>query len=80
MPEVFDNIFQYASDINCNNTRYTAKKNFYNLTIPTNVGKQSISFMAIDIWQDLPTHLKNSSETAFPKKIILFLRSEQQMK
>ena len=68
LPEVFDDIFQYASNIHCNNTRYTAKKkNFYKLSIPTNVGKQSISFMAIDIWQDLP------SESAFPKKIICFL-------
>ena len=34
----------------------------------------------MDIWQNLPTHLKNSSESAFPKKIIRFLLSEQQMK
>ena len=68
MSEVFDNIFQYASNIHCNNTRYTAKKNFYKLSIPTNVGKQSISFIAIDIWQDLPTHLKNSSESAFSEE------------
>ena len=59
--------------------RYTAKNNFYKLSIPTNVGKQSISFMAMDIWQDLPTPLKNSSESAFPKKIIRFLLSEQQI-
>ena len=59
---------------------YTAKKKFYKLSVPTNVGKQSISFMAMDIWQDLPTHLKNSSESAlFLKEIIRFLPSEQQM-
>ena len=38
--------------------RYTGKKNLYKLSVPTNVGKQSISFMAMDICQDLPTHLK----------------------
>ena len=78
--EVFDNIFQYASNVHCNNTRYTAKKNLYELSILTNVGRQSISFMATDIWQELPTHLKNQSVSAFPKKIIRFLLSEWQMK
>ena len=62
------------------NTRYTAKKNIYKPSLQTNVSKQSISFMATDTWQDLPTHLKNSNVTAFPKKIICFLLSEQQMK
>ena len=47
--EVFDNIFHCASDIHCYNTRYTAKKNLYYLSIQTNVGKQSISFIATDI-------------------------------
>ena len=59
--------------------RYTAKKNFYKLSVPTSIAKQSISFMAADIWQDLPTHLKNSSESAFLMKIIHFLLSEQQI-
>ena len=59
--EVFDNMFQYASKIHCYNTRYTAKKNLYKMSVQTNVGKQSISFIATDIWKDLPTHFKNSS-------------------
>ena len=36
--------------------------------------------MAMDIWLDLPTHVKNSSVSAFPKKIKRFLLSEQQLK
>ena len=60
-------MFPYASNIHCYNTRYTAKKNNYNISIQTNVGKQSISFMAKDIWKDLPTHLKNSSMSEFSK-------------
>ena len=59
--EVFDNMFQYASNIDCYNTRYTAKKNLYKMSVRTNVGKQSISFIATDIWKELPTHLKSSS-------------------
>ena len=69
--EVFDNMFQYASNIHCHNMRYTAKKNLFKMSVRTNVGigKQSISFIATDIWKDLPTHLKNSSLSAFPKKL-----------
>ena len=43
------------------------------ISIQTNVGKQSISFMAKDIWNDLPTHLKNSSMSEFPKKFMKFI-------
>ena len=82
LSEVFDNMFQYASNIYCYNTRYTAKKNLYKMSVQTNIGKQSISFIATDIWKDLPTYLNNSSRymSAFPKKFIHYLLSEQQMK
>ena len=36
--------------------------------------------MATDIWKDLPTHLKSSSVSTFPKKIKRYLLSEQQIK
>ena len=52
LPEVSNNMFQYASNIHGFNTRYAAKHN---------VGKQLISFMATDIWKDLPTPLKKKS-------------------
>ena len=35
--EVFDNMFQYASNIDCYNTRYTVKKNLYKMSVRTNV-------------------------------------------
>ena len=80
LPVLFDNIFQYASNVHHYNTRYTAKKNLYKPSVRTNIGKQSISFMATNIWKDLPTYLKNLSVFTFPKKIKHFLLSEQQTK
>ena len=62
-------MFQYANNIHCYNAGYTAKENLYQISIQTNVGKQSISFMAKVIWKDLPTHLKNSSMSEFPKNL-----------
>ena len=58
------------------NTRYTAKQNFYKHKVRTNTGKQSVSFMAIDIWKDIPSSLKDLSVFAFPKQI---KRSEQKL-
>ena len=40
------------------NTRYSAKQSFYKCKIKTNAGKQSLSYMAIDIWKDLPSSIK----------------------
>ena len=51
--EVFNEIFQYASDIRGYGTRYAAKQNHYKFGVRTNTGKQSLSFIAIDIWKDL---------------------------
>ena len=58
LPEVFDNTFQYARNIHRYNTRYTDKQNFYKYKVKTNAGKQSVSYMAIDIWKDLPSSWK----------------------
>ena len=69
--------FQYARNIHRYNTRCTSKRNFYKHKIRTNAGKQSASYMAIDIWKDLPSSLKELSVLAFPKHIKRYLLSEQ---
>ena len=50
---------------------------FYKYRVNTNVGKQSVTFMAIDIWKDLPSSLKDLSVLAFAKQIKRYLLSEQ---
>ena len=44
--------------------------------VKPNAGEQSVSFMAIDIWKDLPTSL---TVFAFTKYIKRFLLSEQKL-
>lgn len=51
--EVFNEMFQYASSIRGYGTRYTAKQ-LYKFGVQTNIGKQSLPFIVIDIWKDLP--------------------------
>ena len=74
-------MFQYASNMHCYNTRYTAKKYLYKMSVWTNVARQTINlFYSYRHLENLPTRLKNSSLSAFPKKFIHYLLSEQQMK
>ena len=61
LPEVFNEMFQNASNIRGYGTRYVAKQIFYKFGVRTNVGKQSVSFIAIDIWKDLSSSIKDSS-------------------
>ena len=68
MPEIFIDI---TPDIQLNT------ENFYKYKIKTNAGKQSLSYMAIDIWKDLPSSLKDLSVFVFPKYIKRYLLSEQ---
>ena len=56
---MFENIFQYANNIHGDKTRYAATQNLYKPNVRTNVGKQ-ISFMATDIWKELPLPLKKT--------------------
>ena len=54
------------------------KQIFYKYEVKTNAGKQSVSYMAIDIWKDLPSSLKDLSVFVYPKYIKRYLLSEQQ--
>ena len=69
LPNIFDNYFQYASDIHSYNTRYATNKNFYKPCTRTNIGKQSVSTIVVDLWQDLSTSLKNLNTFTFPGKV-----------
>ena len=52
----------------------------YKYKVKTNAGKQSLSYMAIDIWKDLPSSLKDLSVFVFPKSgIKRYLLSEQKL-
>ena len=51
LPDVFDNMFQYASNIYGYDTRYSAERNLRKPKV--------LSFAAIDIWKDLPSSLKD---------------------
>ena len=69
LPNIFDNYFQYANDIHSYNTRYATNKNFYKPCTRTNIGKQSVSSIVVDLWQDLSTSLKNLNTFTFPGKV-----------
>ena len=77
LPNIFSQHFCYASEVHTYNTRYASKSNFYKPRFRTNIGKQTTSAMATEMWQQLPTHVKNFSTHNFPKTMKEYLLAEQ---
>ena len=75
LPEPFNHFFQYASNVHNYNTRYAAKQNLHKFRVKTNTGEQMISFMAIDLWQELPHKFKDLNEFAFSKSVKNYILS-----
>ena len=67
LPSIFQNCFQYGDQVRNYNTRYAPKKNFYKRRTRTNIGKQSIQSIAVDLGKDLPLHLKELPNYSFPR-------------
>ena len=51
--------FRYDSNVYNYNTRYTASQSLHKFRVKTNTDKQMISFMAIDLWQEIQCKFKN---------------------
>lgn len=68
LPELFNRFFQYSSNVHDYNTRYAANQNIHKFRVKTNTAKQMISFMAIDLWQEMPYKFKDLNQFAFSKK------------
>lgn len=79
LPSVFDNMFKYARNVHSYNTRYATNQNLCKPRVRTNTGKQSISFMAIDLWKNLPADLKSLSTFSFPTKLKNYLLASQRL-
>ena len=66
-------MFQEASNSHGYITRYSAERKRHKSKVRANIEKQSVSFVAIDTWEDLPTSLKDGSAFAFPKHTKYYL-------
>ena len=76
LPELFNHFFQYASNVHNYNTRYAAKQNLHKFRVKTKTGKQN-SFMAIDLWQELPNNFKDQIPFVFSKSVKNHILSQQ---
>ena len=77
LPPIFTNSFTYAKDIHSYNTRYASKDNIHKVRTRTNIGKQTIASLASELWQELPTDLKNLSSNCFSKQVKQHLLRKQ---
>jgi len=77
LPKLFQDFFQYAGNVHGYNTRYAPRKNLYMSKVRTNSGKQSISYTATVLWDNIPIHLKELNVFNFSKQLKHYLLSEQ---
>jgi len=76
LPNIFSQHFCCASEVHTHSTRYASKSNFYKSRFRTNIGKETTSATATEMWKQLPTHIKNVSTYNFPKKLKEYLLTE----
>ena len=77
LPEFLNHFFQYASNVHNYNTRYAAKQNLHKFRVNTIIGKQMISFMSINLWQELSYKFKDLNQFAFSKSVKNYILSQQ---
>ena len=77
LPELFNHFFEYAGNVHNYNTGYATKQNLHKFRVKTNIGKQMISIMAIDLWQELPYKFKDLNQFAFSKSVKNYILSQQ---
>ena len=67
-PLIFDNCFKYTKDVHSYNTRYAVNDNLYKARFRTNTGKQTLSVMATNIWENCPPNKNKKKETCLTKR------------
>ena len=77
LPSIFGNMLRYARNVYSHKTRYVGSDNLYISSVKTNIGKQTISFTAIDLWKNLPMHLKSLNTFSFTKHLKAHLLTQQ---
>ena len=75
---LLENLVQYASSRHTYNTRYESKQNPCKPRPRTWANK--FSYQLIDIWSDIPHHVKDLTTFSFSKEIKGYLLSEQYSK
>jgi len=53
LPNLFQDFFQYDGNLHGYNTRYASKKNLYISKVRTNSGKQTITYTATVLWDNI---------------------------
>ena len=77
LPGIFGNMFRYARNVHSYNTIYVDIDNLYKSSVKTNIDKQTITFMAIDLWKNLPLPLKLLNTFSFTKHLKAHLLTQQ---
>ena len=72
LPKIFDNLFKYLKTFHSYNTRIRSNQNFFKPSVHTNIGKKSIQYRGVEVWQSQLT-IKLLDSTRFRKQIKKYL-------
>ena len=68
---------QLLSHLGCQASDYAFHSYRIGAATAANIGKQTTAAMATELWQQLPTHIKDLSTYNFPKTLNEYLLAEQ---
>ena len=68
LPEIFDTYFLSTEHAHHYNTRSKSNQNYFLKSIRTNIGKNSIQFYSVQLWNRIPLALKSFSFYRFKKE------------
>ena len=69
LPKIFDNLFKYLKTSHSYNTRIRSNQNFFKPSVNTNIGKKSIQYRGVEVWQSLKLNIKLLGSTSFRTQV-----------
>ena len=69
LPKIFDNLFQYLKTSHSYSTRIRSNQNLFEPSVNTNIGKKSIQYRGVEVWQSLKLNTKLLGSTSFRAQV-----------
>ena len=73
LPKIFDNLFKYLKTSRSYTTRICSNQNLFKPSVNRNIGKISIQYREVEVWQSLKLNIKLLGSTSFRTQIKKYL-------
>jgi len=69
LSKMFDNLFKNLKTSHTYNTRIRSNQNFFKPSVNTHIGKKSIQYRGVEVWQSLKLNIKLLGSTSFRTQV-----------